>query len=95
MDRAIHIEAGLVRQAQIEKDHVWGICPHTLDACRSRGGDLHLVRGGGKGLAYLLWNQVRIVVDQQQTRHDLLPSRPSRQAATPQIAILISFSVDC
>jgi hypothetical protein len=63
------VQAGLVGQAQVEKNNVRPTVAGAFEALPACGGDLDPVCGRGEHLAHLLREQVRVVIDQEQVGH--------------------------
>ena len=76
----IDVQAGLVRQAQVEQDDVRGVRADPLDPLCPGNGDLRPMKPGGEGHPKLVEDQVRVIVDEQQVGHGRLPGLPSRKA---------------
>ena len=69
-DLPVDLQAGLVGQPQVEQDDVGRPRADRFQARRRGACDLHAVCRGGERLTHLLRDEDRIVVDQQEVRHD-------------------------
>jgi len=63
------VEAGLVRQAQVEENNVRASVGNPLQAICTRVGDLDPMFGRGEHVGYLVVEEVRVVIDQEQEGH--------------------------
>ena len=72
-DLLVDLQAGLVRQAKIEQNHVGQASARTSPQPRSPGaGDLDPVSGSGERLAHLLLDHGWVVINEQQMGHSWL-----------------------
>ena len=60
------VEAGLVRQAQVEENNVWASGGNPFQAICTRVGDLDAMFGRGEHVGDLVVEEVRVVIDQEQ-----------------------------
>jgi hypothetical protein len=63
------VQAGLVRQAQVEENDVRASCGNPFQAIRTRVGDLDPMFGRGEHVGHLFGENVRVVIDQEQVGH--------------------------
>ncbi len=68
-DRLVNLKTRLVRQAQVKKDDIGRFGTNSREPIRAGGGNLDLVRRGGKSLADLLRDQGRVIIDEHQVGH--------------------------
>ena len=69
-NRLVDIQARLVGQAQVEDNDVGRFGTHAVKPVRTGADDFDLVQGGGKRLPHLLRDHRRVIIDEQQVRHD-------------------------
>src|SRR5262245_27431804 len=79
------VHAGLVGQAQVEKNNVRPSVTGAFEALPACGGDLDPVRGRGEHLAHLVREQVRVVIDQEQAGHGMRAPAVGRSRCAPVI----------
>jgi hypothetical protein len=63
-DRLVDLQAGLVGQAQVQKDDVRRLDPDARQSFGAGGGHLDAVCGGGECQPHLLGDQGRVIVDE-------------------------------
>lgn len=63
-DRLEDLQAGLVGESEVEQDDIGGLGADARPSRGSRGSNLDSVTGCGECLAYLLGDQVRVIIDQ-------------------------------
>jgi hypothetical protein len=64
-DCGVHLQAGPIREPEIEQNRVGRVAFHACDTRGTTLGHADLVLGGGKGKAHLLANYSGVVVDQE------------------------------
>src|SRR5262249_30493622 len=69
-DLLVDLEPRLVRQTQVEENNIGRGGPYVLKPFRPGPGHDDAVARPVEGLAYLLRDKVRVIVDEQQLRHD-------------------------
>src|SRR5262249_24721897 len=72
-DVLVDLQAGLVRQAEVEENDVRGPGTDPLESFRTAGCDLDTVGRRGERLAHLPRGQGRVIVNMQERGHDALP----------------------
>ena len=80
-DLLVDLQAGLVGQAQVEQNDIGRSGADALDPFGAGAGHLDAVSGSGEGLAHLLGDQDRVIVDEQQVGHAWLRYAGERKAA--------------
>ena len=63
------VQAGLVRQAQVEENDVRACCGNPLKPLGAGLGDLDPMFGRGEHVGHLFRENVRVVVNQEQVGH--------------------------
>src|SRR5262249_31858540 len=87
----VDLQAGLVRQAQIEENDVRRPGTDPLESFSTAGGDLDPVRRRGERLAHLPREQGRVIVNEQEVGHDALP--PASGGSARVVLSLARYSI--
>ena len=82
-DLLVHVQAGLVGQVQIEENDVRRRGTDPLEPFGAGAGHVDPVSGPGEHLAHELWNQCRVIIDEQQVGHDAFALVSLRRARVP------------